>query len=95
MKWVKKNEYYIESLSEVASFSISKSKVCGKVHYELWKLPYNNAEFIYRSKDLNDVKAQAIQYHKEQFASANDEAARLSRESARDKLAGNNQGALF
>ena len=95
MQWNKKNEYYLEYIGRDLSFSITKSTVCGKVLYELWKLPYNNAEFIYRSKDLNDVKAQAIQYHKEQFASAGAEAASITGNLSRGKLAGADQGALF
>lgn len=75
MRWEKKTDYYIESLGKSVSFSISKSKVYDKVIYELWKLPYNKAEFIFRSENLEDVKREAVQYYKEQSTSASSKAA--------------------
>lgn len=74
MKWVKQDDYHMKSVGKDILFSISKSKVCEKVIYNLWKLPYTNAEFIFRSENLEDVKAQAIQYYEEQSASANSKA---------------------
>ena len=65
MKW-KKNKYYLESISDEKSLCISKSLVDRKTIYTLWKLPYNRAEFIYRSENLDDVKTKAIQYNEEQ-----------------------------
>ena len=64
------------------------------MQYELWRIPYNNATFIYRSESLDNVKAQAIQYYKKQLASVDVKAAG-SAGSTREKLAGDNQGALF
>lgn len=95
MKWDKKNDYYLEHLSNTVSFSISKSIVYGKSIYELWILPYNNAKLIFRSENLNDVKAKAIQYYQEQLTSSSDEAAGLNRKSPNRTLAGDHQGALF
>lgn len=95
MKWNKKNDYYLEFLGDLISFSISKSTVCGKVQYELWRLPYNNATFIYRSENLNNVKAQAIQYYKRQSTSSNSKDAGSTGATTRSELAGANQGALF
>jgi hypothetical protein len=40
-------------------FSISKTKVQDKFIYSLWKLPYDKAQFIFRSENLEDVKAKA------------------------------------
>lgn len=95
MKWNKKNDYYLEYLGNTVSFSISKSTVYGKSIYELWRLPYNNATFIFRSESLNDVKAKAIQYYKKQSTSSHDEAAGSTGEPTRGELASANQGALF
>ena len=95
MKWNKKNDYYLECLGDIVSFSICKTIVYGKVQYELWIIPYNNAKFIFRSESLNDVKAQAIQYYKRQSTSSNSKVAGSARESTRSELAGTNQGALF
>lgn len=95
MKWNKKNDYYLEFLGDLISFSISKSTVCGKVQYELWRLPYNNATFIYRSENLNNVKAQAIQYYKRQSTSSNSKDAGSTGAATRSELAGDHQGALF
>ena len=75
MKWIKKTDYYIESIGNSVSFSISKSKVCDVVLYELWRLPYNNAECIFGSENLEDVKHKAIQYYKEQSTNAGGKAA--------------------
>lgn len=82
MQWVKKNEYYLESLQKDISFSISKSKVCKKVIYSLWKLPYNNAQFIFRSENIKDVKDKAIQHFKEQSASVDSKVAGSTRVSS-------------
>lgn len=95
MKWNKKNDYYLEYLGEHCSFSICKTMVCEKVQYELWIIPYNNARFIFRSENLNDVKAKAIQYYKKQSTSSNDETAGSIGESTRGQLASDYQGALF
>ena len=75
MKWLKKTEYYIESTGKDISFSISKSKVYDKVQYELWKLPYTNAQCIFRSENIEDVKREAVQYYKEQSTCASSKAA--------------------
>lgn len=81
MNWTKQSKYHIESLgnkinaTQSVGFSISKSILCGNAIYELWELPYNNTKFIYRSKDLKDVKAQAVQYYQAKLASANSKAA--------------------
>jgi hypothetical protein len=61
----------MESVGTDILFSISKSKVCEKVIYNLWKLPYSKAEFIFRSENIEDVKAQALQLNNEQSASIN------------------------
>ena len=80
MNWTKQSNYHIESLgnrinaTQSVGFSISKSMVCGEQIYELWELPYNKAKFIFRSKDLNDVKAQAIQHYEAKLASAGSKA---------------------
>ena len=74
MKWELKDDYYWESINKDNSFSISKSQVEDKFIYTLFKIPYNNAQFICRSESLEDVKKQAIQYNKKQSASANSEA---------------------
>lgn len=95
MKWNKKNDYYLECLGDIVSFSICKTMVYGKVQYELWIIPYNNAKFIFRSESLNDVKAQAIQYYKRQSTSSSDEAAGSTGAATRSELAGDHQGALF
>jgi len=58
MKWVKKDDYHIESSDK--KFSISKVIIGEKVIYNLWKLPYYKAEFIFRSENLADVKKQAF-----------------------------------
>ena len=62
MRWVKKDDYHMESVGKDNLFSISKSKVCEKVIYSLWKLPYSKAEFIFRSESLEDVKDKAVSY---------------------------------
>lgn len=101
MQWIKKNDYYIESIgnrinaTQSVGYSISKSTVYGKIIYEAWELPYNSPTFIARGESINDVKAQAIQYHKAKLASANSKAAGSDGVSSRDKLAGTDQGALF
>jgi len=88
MKWVKKDNYYIESINKDNSFSISKSMVCDRVFYTLWKLPYNNSTFIFRSENIEDVKHKAIQHYKQQYTSADSKAARPAYSSAREELAG-------
>lgn len=60
MKWVKKDDYHIESSDK--KFSISKVIIDEKVIYNLWKLPYYKSEFIFRSENLADVRAIAQQY---------------------------------
>lgn len=74
MKWEQVNKYYMKSVVGDLSFSISKSKVYNNVIYELWKLPYNKAEFIFRSENLEDVKREAVQYYKEQSTSPSSQA---------------------
>ena len=74
MRWVKKDDYYIESVGKDILFSISKSKVYEKVIYSLWRLPHSKAEFIFRSENIEDVKHKAIQYYQEQLAGANSKA---------------------
>lgn len=41
-------------------FSISKTQVQDKFIYSLWELPYDKSEFIFRSENLEDVKAKAF-----------------------------------
>lgn len=79
MRWKKIDDYHMESVGTDILFSISKSKVCEKVIYTLWKLPYNKAEFIFRSENIEDVKDKAIQYHKEQSTSADSKVAGSAR----------------
>lgn len=74
MKWVKKDNYYMQSVGTDILFSISKSTVYEKVIYNLWQLPYSNAKFIFRSENLEDVKDKAIQHYQEQSTSADSKA---------------------
>jgi hypothetical protein len=60
MKWEKINKYYLECKSKGSYFSIAKTQVEDKFFYTLYKLPYENAEFIFRSENLEDVKAKAF-----------------------------------
>jgi hypothetical protein len=69
VKWELKDDYYLESINKDNSFSISKSQVEDKFIYTLFKIPYNNAQFICRSESLEDVKKQAIQFNKDQSTS--------------------------
>lgn len=69
MKWVKKNDYYLEHIEKDNSFSIAKTISCDKTQYTLWKLPYNAATMLFRSESLHDVKAQALQHYKVKSAS--------------------------
>ena len=62
MKWINKDKYHIESVGKDNLFSISKSKVYGKVTYCLWKLPYSKPEFIFKSENIEEVKQRAIHY---------------------------------
>lgn len=41
-------------------FSITKTQVEDKFIYTLYKLPYDKAQFIFRSENLEDVKAKAF-----------------------------------
>ncbi len=74
MRWKKIDDHHMESVGTDILFSISKSTVCEKVIYNLWKLPYSRAEFIFRSESLEDVKDKAIQYYQEQSTSADSKA---------------------
>ena len=65
MRWKKIDDHHMESVGTDILFSISKSKVCEKVIYNLWKLPYSKAEFIFRSENIEDVKSKATNYQKE------------------------------
>ena len=65
MRWKKIDDYHMESVNTDILFSISKSKVCEKVIYNLWKLPYSRAEFIFRSENIEDVKDKTANYQKE------------------------------
>lgn len=84
MRWKKidNDDNYIESVGTDILFSISKSIVCKKVIYNLWKLPYSKAEFIFRSESIEDVKDKAIQFNSEQSASADSKATGSARVSA-------------
>ena len=101
MKWIKKNDYYIESLGNPidairsVGYSISKSTVYGNSIYEAWELPYDKPTLICRGDNVSDVKAQTVQYHRAKLASASSETKRSIGGSPREELASANQGALF
>ena len=82
MRWKKIDDHHMESVGTDILFSISKSKVCEKVIYNLWKLPYSKAEFIFRSESIEDVKDKAIQFNNEQSASVDSKATGSIRVSA-------------
>jgi hypothetical protein len=67
MKWEKKDDYHMESSDK--NFSITKAMIGEKAIYNLWKLPYYKSEFIFRSENLEDVKAKAVQFNKDQSTS--------------------------
>ena len=70
MKWEKVNQYYLKSKQDMTTYYISKSMIYEKVIYELW----NGNKWLYKSENIEDAKAQAIQYHKEQSTSIGAEA---------------------
>jgi hypothetical protein len=70
MKWEKVNKYYIKSVGTSVTFYISKSMIYGKDIYELW----NNNKWLYKTENIEDAKAQAIQYYKKQSTSSSAEA---------------------
>ena len=70
MKWENVNKYYIKSKQDITTYYISKSTVYGKVLYELW----NGNKWLYKSENIENAKAQAIQHYKEQSTSPSAEA---------------------
>ena len=70
MKWEQVNKYYLKSKQDTVTFYISKSMIYDKVIYELW----NNNKWLYKTENIEDAKAQAIQYYKEQSTSTSAEA---------------------
>jgi len=65
LKWQKGDNYYIKCNTPTATFYISKSIIYEKVIYELWE----GSKWLYKSENIEDAKAQAIQYQQEQSTS--------------------------
>lgn len=101
MKWIKKDNYWLESESiklnatQTVKYSITKSIVYDKSIYTLWELPYNNSTMLYQGESLNDAKAKAIQCYRKQLASISYKATGFDEGISSGASASDNQGALF
>ena len=70
MKWENVNKYYIKSKQDTVTYYISKSMIYDKVIYELWE----GNKWLYKSENIENAKAQAIQHHQKQSTSPSAEA---------------------
>ena len=65
MKWEQVDKYHLKSKVGHLTYYISKSIIYEKVIYELW----NGNKWLYKSENIENAKAQAIQHYKEQSTS--------------------------